>query len=594
MNKNKSYSCYFKDRYSLFISISILIALAGMLHVALTFAFFSDEVHLFVDSLWSVDYSLSGHVPNIESIYSDYLIEHYPDRGGHPNGIALFMGAVMWMLSFIKEVNMGNIHFFVLAIRLLMILIFLLSLLFVYLFFKEIDEINGKMIGKIAVILSAISPPLISYGSIRAMDTVSLLFMMISIWLFARLLKSSNPSLLTWVLPGIGAGIFLTLKISGPLIILVLAIYSIILAGNLSWKEVSKRMITTCLIALFIVIVTNNPYLYAKVLFSPSSAEHHSITSSDDIRRFGFIGFQITKLWEYLHPDYYHYLGYHRHGGPNIPILGLINKFVTPSFLYLYVVSFLVLLAFRKWKEILLFNAPFILLFLSLPNLQIYRFLPVFPLWLATIAFALILTWSRSSKILYKFAVAAVIAILMFILPAYSYFDHPDVDKETYLDLGDVAARNNHMNFERGIFYDRDLRNYRAYQLGVPFSLMPKKDGIIREMLTFQEPGQYFIDFLIGAMVRDDEFMVEMRTVLNDTEHIIRPKDNDKKWFRTGPFSIYPDNLEEELLISINGIKYDLKRGSLIGIYDIRIVKYDNSTINDKAPVPWWLENTLH
>lgn len=562
----------------------------GMLQVASVFEFFSDEVHLFVDSLWSVDHTLSAYTPDIKNIYNDYLRVHYPDRGGHPNGIALLMGSLMWILSFFNEVNRVNLPFFVWAIRLLLIIAFLISLLFLYLLLREMDEIYGKKIGKISVIISAMFPPLIAYGSIRAMDTMSLLFMMISLWSFIRLLKSPKPTLMTWLMPGISAGIFFILKISGPLIIIVLIIYSIILAGKGNWKEVSKRMMITCSISLLILIVTNNPYLYSEVLFFPTSAEFHSVIESDDIRKFGFVGFQMAKLWEFFHPDYYHYLGYHRHGGPNLQILGLINKYFTFSFLLLYIVSFVILLIFRKWKELLLFNAPFFLLLLSLPNLQVYRLLPVFPLWLATIAFALLIIWDRYPKTFHKVIVAFLVTITIFIFPAYSFIDNSVVKKDIYLDLGDVAARNRHLYFERGIFYDRHLRNFRAYQLGIPFCLIPRKDGIVREKLIFKETGEYFVDLLLGTTIRDDNFIMTIKVRLGDMEYIIAP--NDSGWTRTGPFSIRPNTGENELTIDIQGIKYNGNKGvNVLGIHDIRVVKNDSSANNGKPPLPWWMQN---
>lgn len=600
MNQKTGFSRYFYWNYSfqLFIAVSILLCLIGMLQATFTFDFFSDEVHLFEDSLWAVEYSIPDYSQNIEDIYSYYFTEHYPERGGHPNGIALILGTVIWILNLFKEVNLENIRFFVLSIRLFLIATVLLSLLFLYLFFKEVDEINGERIGKIAVIISAIFPPFVAYSSIRAMDTMSLLFMMISLWSFIRLLKSSRPSLLSWALPGITAGIFLTLKISGPLIILLVIVYGIIFPERRKWKESAKKMMITIILSGLVLVATNNPYLYLNVLLFPPSTEFHSLTSSDDIRRFGFVGFQLAKFWEYLHPDYYHYLGYHRHGGPDLPLLGLINKYLTSSFFLLYIISFVLLVIIKKWKELILLNVPFFVLFLSLPNLQVYRLLPVFPLWLATIALACIIIWDRYPKSLHRLIISCIISLLILIVPARSFLDVSVVNKEIYLDLGDIASRNRHLHLERGILYDRDLSKVRAYKLGIPFCLKPATEGIMEEKLIFREPGEYFIDILLASSYSDNIPGPEIRVILGYKKYIIMPKNNEARWFRTGPFSINPYDREHVLSIDFKGIKYERYeigkgKGCVVGIYDIRVIKHDRAMMEEKLPTPWWFVRNI-
>src|SRR3990172_6766404 len=126
------------------VAASLILCIAGMLQVSFTFPFFSDEYHVFVDSLWGVGSEKIGSPVKIENIYNDYFKPHDPERGGHPNGVVLFLGPYLWVLNLFRELNPANIMFFAMSIRFLLIGTFLASLYFAYLFFKEIDEVNGK------------------------------------------------------------------------------------------------------------------------------------------------------------------------------------------------------------------------------------------------------------------------------------------------------------------------------------------------------------------------------------------------------------------------------------------------------------------
>ncbi len=580
----------------LVVVISITLSIWGMIHVSTTFPFFSDEQHLFEDSLWVAgDGEIESKV-NVRSLYSGYFELHYPERGAHPNGIVLILGGYIWILKVFRELTLPNLLFFVMAIRILMIGAVLISLYFLYLIHKEMDEAYGKWTGILAVSFAALFPPLVAYGGIRAMDTLSLLSLMICLWSVVRLMKSDRPSFFMWLIPGLSAGIFLILKSSGLLVIPVIFIYGLFFSRRWDWMEIGKKTLIPIGISIATLVITNNPYLYFRELLSPTLEFQNAaqnIFASFGIRKFGFLGFQVAKLWEMFHPDYYLYLGFHRHASPGISLLDFINKHLTLSFLILWVVSIIILLILKKWKEAILFNVPLVILVLSLPVFASYRLLPVIPLFLSTpvIAYVTIINKYPDTRIR---LFITFIALFMFFTPSLSYFRSSQVvDGETYLDMADIASHNRHLTFVRGIFYDRELIKWKADRLDKPFALMPLDDGVLRTEISFKRAGEYWIDFLIGSQTKGMEFQHELEVELGERVDHIKILPNTKGWYSAGPFFIGPDRLQQELFIKFSGISEETSGGrNWFSLNDIRILESEqkkSEESNGYVPEPWWI-----
>ncbi len=574
----------------LLVALSILLCVAGMFYVSFTFPFFSDEHHLFADSLWSVDAKSLGIDLRINSIYNDYFKNHYPERVGHPNGVVLILGSLIWILHFLRELSPENIMFFVLSIRFFLICVFLFSLYLVYLFIKECDHKLGKDIGLATVAISSIFPPLVAYGSIRAMDTLSLLFLILTLWSFARLIRLQYPSLLYWILPGISSGVFIILKKSGVLIIPLLFIYAILFSvEGMRFKD-WKRLIITFAIAAAVVVITNNPLLFVQELFWPTT-ELHNLTGSPGIRKFGLMEFQIAKFWAFINPDYYYYLGYYRHASPLTKFMAVVNKYFTTSFFILYLISCLTLIIMKRWKILFIFNIPWILLLLSLPEFKAYRFVPVFPLLLASIASVLAILWQNYPEFRYRLITAIAVLILFFVFPISSFFSRQEVAQETYLDLGEIAAENRKLNFSRNIFFDRNLYRWTADWLISPFALIPNNDGLLKEKISFQGEGEYWINLLIATEKNHTSLTPQIMVQLKDQSRWIDTTPGILKWYEIGPFSIGPDELDQLLVIYFKGINIE-GNVNAIALHDILIA--DSNTMssirNDHygLPKPWW------
>lgn len=568
-----------KFKITLIISCIFLLVL-GMVYVSFTFPFSGDEKVLFLFSLWGVDIEGLKETVATEDLFSNYFYDpHFPERRGYaPNGVMLILGSYIWVLNLFKDFRLEDVGFIVLAMRFLLIGVVLLSLFLFYLLFQELDESKGKRTGMLAVALVAVFPPFVAYGSVRAADTLSLLFFVSGLWSLIRLIKSSHPSILMWIIPGLSAGIFLILKKSGPMIIPVMIIYAFLLSHNKfsgwNWIGAGKKLAVALIIAAVFLAITNKLDLYIKEIFWPTTEkEFQHLTGSMGIKKFGLIGFQVAKLWELLHPDYYHYFGFHRFARPYSQILGLINKHFTHSFFLLYITSLFILLIMKRWKYLLLLNAPFVILFLCLPIFQIYRFLPVFPFALSTIAVAAIQMWDRYSDLRYRIAISMAAFLIFWGPPVFSFWDTQIVNGETtYLDLGEMAAKNSDLRFSRGIFFDRRLSHWKADRLGTPFVLIPLEEGTMKDILTFKTAGLYRIALLLGTKVADSEYLPELTVTLGDENKRIEPVPNTLKWYYLGPFEVKEDSLEKELVFEINRINIQNDR-SVLALYEIKVIK---------------------
>lgn len=580
----------------LLVVISITLSIWGMIPVSTTFPFFSDEHHLFEDSLWVADEGEIKSQVKVSSLYSGYYKYHYPERGAHPNGVVLILGGYIWFLKIFKDLTPSNVGFFVLAIRLLLISSVILSLYILYLLHTEIDDVYGKWTGSLAVAIAALFPPLVAYGSIRAMDTISMLSLMICLWSLSRLIKSDNPLLHMWLIPGLAAGIFLILKKSGVLVIPVMIIYGFLISQKRDWKEMGKKLLIPIIISLIILVITNNPFLYFRELLSPSlelQSVEHNVFASFGIKRFGFLGYQLTKIWELFHPDYYHYLGYHRHASPDIKFLGLINKHLTVPFLILWSVSLILLCILRKWKEVVLFNTPLIILVLSLPNFAPYRLLPVIPLFLSTTSTAFIGLLNKYPNYKHRLATTLLFLLVFLIFPLSSVGRSQEIDGETYLDMADISSHNRNFRFGRGIFYDRTLVKWKAERLDTPFALIPLEDGVVKTAITFKKAGEYSIDLLVASQTMQSEYPHEIGVGLNNRMLIIKTVPNSIGWYSAGPLQISPDELRQDLIIMFKGISYrPRKGGSGIALYDIRVLESGQKQAEKSVghiPTPWWI-----
>ncbi len=577
------------------VVMSLTLSISGMIHVADTFRFFSDEQHLFEDSLWAADEEDIKSQVNVSSLYSGYYKYHYPERGAHPNGIVLLLGGYIWVLKIFKELAPSNVIFFVMAIRFLLIGAVLISLYLLYLLHKEMDETSGKWTGVLSVSFAALFPPLVAYGGIRAMDTMSLLFLMICLWSLARLIKSGKPSLSMWLIPGLAAGIFLILKKSGVLVIPVMIIHGFLISQKWEWKEIGKKLLIPIIISIVVLVITNDPFLYFKELLSPSLEGQnieHNVFASSGIKKFGFLGYQLAKLWELFHPDYYHYLGYHRHASPDIQFLGLINKHLTSPFLILWSVSIILLLILKKWKEAILLNAPLIILVLSLPNFAPYRLLPVIPLFLSTPSTAYIALLNRYPYYKHRLVVTLIFMFMFLTFSFSSVGSSQEIDGETYLDMAEISSRNRNIRFGRGIFYDRTLVKWKAERLDSPFALIPLEDGIVKTALSFKKAGEYSIDFLVASQMKYSEYPHEIRVKLNNRILIMKTAPNTLRWYSSEPLQISPDELRQELTIMFKGISSGPTRGSSrITLYDIRVLGSGQKQMEERIghiPTPWW------